>query len=151
MQVGNMARVEVPLVPLQIIALVEDLCRPALLLRHAQELVSRHQRRGARPHVRQDEVAHLPTRISMMPNPVLEGTIRGLSRLVDAPAREVIKPPVVQTPQTAAFHTAVAQVRSAVGAVQTEQSWSPLLIPEKRQILAQQPYRPGMCTGRQLL
>src|SRR4051812_46007881 len=67
----------------------------------------------------------------------MEGAAGWLARLLEATAADVVEPAVIDAAEAAILQPAVAQVRSAMRAVQADQARPSLIVPEQNQVLAQ--------------
>jgi hypothetical protein len=73
-----------------------------------------------------------------MLNPVFKRAVFRLGRLFQAPAAPIIKPAVITAPETAVFHPAELQRRSAVRAVKSQKAQLPAAVAEQNKILSEQ-------------
>ena len=150
-QVRQVHGVDVPLVPLEVVARRQRLGREHRLLRRREELVRGEQRRLARPEVREDEPSRLGARVRRMPDLLLERAALRLAGLVDARPAHVVEPSVVEAAQPAVLDAPVAEIGGAVGAVQPQQAELALVRAEERQLLAEDAERERGAAGRELL
>jgi hypothetical protein len=62
------------------------------------------------------------------------------SRLLENLAANVVKPTMIETAESAIFDPPITEIRPPVGAMEPQQSWTPLIITEQRQFFAQNFY-----------
>jgi len=68
MQKRQVHRVDIAFVPLEVVALIEDLGHRALRLPHGEKFILRQQRRIARAHVSENDSAGFLARVCKMTN-----------------------------------------------------------------------------------
>ena len=117
MQKREVNRIDVPLVGLEVIALVKDLFNADMLSGCFEKIIVGKQRRCSWSHISEDDSSSLLTRIGKLPDriPVLAAT--GFPGLLQAPAANIVEPTMIETTQPAIFDSSVAQVCSSVRAV----------------------------------
>src|SRR5581483_10018539 len=93
--------------------------------------------RLAPSHVGDDESTLFDARVRRLSNPLVEGTAGGLSRLLDASAVAIVEPAVINAAQPAVFDAGIAQIRAAVGAMNSEQARPTVVVTEEHEILAE--------------
>src|SRR5262245_41524654 len=137
MQKRKMHRVDIAFIALQIVAAFIEFGRRPIFGRHREKLVVRRQRRFARTHVGQNHAADFPARIGEMADRILMLTAAGLSRLLQTASCDIIKPTVIKAPEASILHSAVAEIRAPVRAVEPQKSRRPLIVTEQDQFLAE--------------
>jgi len=150
MEVREVNRIYVPLVGLQVIALMEDLADEPMVRRRSEKFVIGKQGRFARPHVGEDRSSYLLTGVGRMANRIPVLAPARLTRLLQTTALNVIKPAMIKTPEPAILDPPVAQVRSSVGAANPQEPGAPFIVPEQDQIFTQDLHRHRRGSGRQL-
>ena len=136
MQVGRMHRVDVALVPLQVIAVGMPAVRKPELLGRIDRRVRGKQRRFARPHVGPDRPATFNTGIGNLPDAIAMRAALRFAGLLQAGARRIEEPAVIHAAQTAVFNAAIAQIRLPVRATQCEETHAAVAAAKQHQILA---------------
>ena len=152
-QEPGMARVDVALEGLHPVAAAVEGRHLPLLRRHVHPLEVRERRRlCARPHVRPDHTGCLLARVGRRPDLLLERAHLRLVRHVDAAARDVELPPVVDAAQAVVLVPAEVERRPAVRAALRKQAHASGRVPEDDEILAQQahPHRVAVGFGKLL-
>src|SRR5687768_14142486 len=122
MQEREVLGVEIPLVALQVVALLEILHGGALPLRHAEKLIRGQQRRLAGTHIRQDQAAMIHAGVSRMADALVEGRSGGLAWLLETTPRHIVEPAVIDAAESAVLEPPVAQVSAAMGTVDAEEA-----------------------------
>ena len=146
-----MDRVDIALVPLQVVALAVDLGDEPVLVRDDHELVLRQRRGRVGAHVREQQAPGLPDGVGQVADLVGEPAARGLAGLLQAAPLHIVEPAVVEATETAVLDSPVAEVCRAVGAVDAQQTGASLRVAEERQVLPEDPHRLGRAPVRQLL
>src|ERR1043166_9566574 len=121
MQEGEMHRVDVPLVALEIIAVEKNLRNGPIRFRHNEKLVIRQERRLARAEIGQNDSAGCATRISEVADLVSMGAAAGLAGLLDDPPADVVQPAVIEASEAAVFDASVAQIGAAMRVMEPHQ------------------------------
>jgi hypothetical protein len=129
--------IDIAFVPLQPVAVVEQLDREHLLVRQRQELIVGKERRLARAHVRLDHARPLDAWIRRVPDPFTKRAARRFAGLFEAAAARVVQPTMVDAAQAAVFDAAVAQIGAAMGAMQPDQAGLAALVAEEDKVFAE--------------
>lgn len=124
---------------------------PLLLLDEGMAGAGRNSKAGA-AEARQDRdrpgrCHPLVTRVRGMADLLVEGVSRRLAGLFQAPAVAVVEPAVIDTPDPAILKTAVAEIRSAMRAVEAKEAQFATLVSEKEEILPEKPHGERRSTG----
>jgi hypothetical protein len=151
MKEGEMDRVDIPLVPLQIIAAMEDLVDESRSLGNAHELVIRQQGRLSGAQIGEDDPARFPAGIGWLANLAEDVLAPGVPGPLETLAMNVVQPAVVDAPQTTILDSSVAEICAAVTAVEFEKAGAALIISKEDQLLTQELYRYWPSTLRKLL
>src|SRR5688572_1375149 len=132
-----MEQIDAGLVRLQIITVLKKLRRIDPLLRRRKKLKIGQQRRLARAHVGEDHPGPLLARIRQMTDRISDprATLR-FSRHVDHASAYVVEPAVIDAPESSILHSSVAQVRSAMRAVQPQKSRPPPIVAKQDEVFA---------------
>src|SRR5918993_67167 len=115
-----MHRIDITFITLQIIAVVQNLWNCAVLCRHGKKFIVRHERRLAWPHIREDHTAGLSAGMRPMTDLIPVRASSGLARLFDDAAANIIEPAVINTSEPAIFDPPIAEIGSAMGAMQAQ-------------------------------
>jgi hypothetical protein len=140
MQKRKVNRVDISFIALQITASVKNFRNGPLIFWHGEKFVIGQEGRLAGTHVREDDSACLLAGISEMTDlmPVCSST--GLSRLFNDPTANIVQPTVVKASKPAILKSPVAQVGSAVRAMQTQQARPSTIVAEQDQLFAENLY-----------
>ena len=114
MQIGQVSRVDLPLVGLQPVGFLVRLEHEHVFFRGHVPIERWEQRWSPLAHVGVNDAIPLSTRIREMRDFDGEVAPLRLGRLLDAPPLDIVKPAVVWASQPPVFKTAVAQVRAAI-------------------------------------
>ena len=135
----GVGRVDVAFQRLHPVAPAEEGRHLALLVRHVHPFEMGEGRRlGARAHVRPDHARLLPAWVAGRPDLLLEGTLGRLVRHVDAAARDVVLPAVVDAAQAALLVPPEVERRAAVPAALRQQAHPSERVAEDDQVLAEE-------------
>jgi hypothetical protein len=146
----KMDRIYVSLIGLQVIAVMKDLPDVEMVRGCFKKGIIGKQGRLPRSHVAKNHSPCFLARIGEMANIVPMLAAAGLSRLLQAATANVIEPTVIKTPQSAILDSAVAEVRSSVGAMNPQKPRAPLIVAEQNQIFVQNLHAHRRAARRQL-
>jgi hypothetical protein len=93
-----------------------------MIVWHLKQLVVRKERRLAGTEVSEHDARRLVAGVGALPNPFGEMAARRLARLFQTPPLHVVEPTVIDTSKAAIFQASIAEIRSAVGAVETQKA-----------------------------
>jgi len=132
--------IDVPFVALKVVALGKKLGREDMLLADREEIVVREKRRLSRTEIGEYDSGFFDARIHWMANRVSLRAAARLAGLIQAAAMNVIEPAVIDAAKPAVFHASIAQVRSSMRTVKSQQAGPALIVAKKNQFLTEEPY-----------
>src|SRR4051794_29389113 len=117
MENAQMLGVDVPFVPLQIVAIHVGLATDAVPIWRCEKLVVRQLGRLASAEIGQDDAPDFATGVGRLPDTLVESRASRLARLFEATTRSIIEPAMVDAAKAAVFQPTEGQIRSAMRAV----------------------------------
>jgi hypothetical protein len=117
MQKGDMNGIKIPLIALQVIAILKKLYGKDLVVGNREKLIIGNQWRLPRTQIGKDNPRTLLTWIGSQSDfPLVRATSR-LSWLVQTISSDIIQPTVIDASQPSVLHTPITQVRPPMTAV----------------------------------
>jgi hypothetical protein len=141
MQHGEMLRIAVALVGLEIVAVDQHLGGPHRLRRRIDPRELRERQRFAGAHVGKDHAVHFPARVRRMAHFIHERAARGFARHLETASVRRHEPTVIETPQRAALDAGITQVGTAMRTPHADQARRSVLAAKEHQVLAQHAHR----------
>jgi hypothetical protein len=115
-----MARIQVPFIGLEIVALVKNFSNQPVSRRRIERFVGRQKRRFSGTHIGKDESANFLARIGRMLDLVSKVLARSLTGLFQTVSMNVIEPTVIKATEPTIFDSAVAQIGPAMRTVESQ-------------------------------
>jgi hypothetical protein len=112
-----MDRINVPLVPLKVVALGKDLGDKPISVRHSKDLIGGEKRRLSWAEVGKDEPSLFQAGIGAKFDGILVPASVWLAGHIEASSMDIKQPSVVDAPYPTIFQAAVTQVRPPVRTV----------------------------------
>jgi hypothetical protein len=117
MQEGEVNRVYVSLISLEVIGFVEKFNGEYLVLRNCEKLIVRKQWGIPRSQIGKDNPCLFHAGIGRMADGSPVFTTTGFAGLIETFAMDVIKPTMIDTSQASVFHSSITQIGPTVGTV----------------------------------
>src|SRR5437870_1291456 len=127
MKIGQVYRIDVPFVPLLVVAFLKIFANRPMLIRRRKRFVSGKKRWLAWSHIDEDQSRCLLAGVGEMAHGVILAAV-GLAWLLQTASLNIIEPTVIETAQTPIFYSTITQVSPTVRTVKPQQSGAALIV-----------------------